>query len=398
MPSENRERELPVPGPTSLRDIWKNHRYLFYPLLIFLIYFGLDKICLSSRLKMLSQPDAVYLYFDYKENLLDEMQEIQSRIRSGAPGYKNKKIFMMLGSSRLMFFSYEQFSRNFPDWELFNFSAPVTAPAYYDYLLERAYERGIRPDYVLLETDPYQYNEGSGVFVRSNLAHGFDFRFILEHANLFTNDEISYFLARNLFAGFKYPPHPGTVWERILNPMDNRLVWLQALDEHQRKNRGAGRSLIPRANWYERSFPRLEVIAERDIRRMYSRFRFDERQLEFTRNILTNARRHNTALIFLRPQISRPLEKRINDNKELVGHIREWERRVIPLIEKEGYPYIDMARRNDYYCNTFVDASHMSLDCYHPMLILVMRQYGNIRERMRAVGIPPRRGGRQRGR
>ena len=119
----------------------KPGKYVYYPILVILIYFGVDKICLDTRVKMLTQQDAVFLYFDYKTRLLKEMRKVyQKRLKSSKSG--KRKIVMVLGSSRLMFFSYPQFSMNFPEWEIFNFSAPVTAPAYYAYILQRTLDMG----------------------------------------------------------------------------------------------------------------------------------------------------------------------------------------------------------------------------------------------------------------
>ena len=363
----------------------RTNKYLMYPLVVLLLYFGVDRTCSSERMKMLTQRDAVFLYFDYKPQLIDEMEQVyrgmEAERKSGRLPYR-RKLMLVLGSSRLMFFSYEQFARNFPDWELFNFSAPVTAPAYYAFILERVLERGIRPDYLLVETDPYQFNAGSEVFVRSNLAHSFDLRFVLSHWNRFSTDEISFYLARTLFSGYKYPPHLNHLRERLEDPKNARAVWLGVLDEHQKKNRGAGRSLVPRENWYETDFARLEGIARKDLFRMYSRYSPSDRQFAFLAELLGRARSVGASTLLIRPQVSRPAERLVSEDKELSAKMAAWERRLKAETAPFGARYVDLSRRPDFYCNTFFDASHMSLDCFHPMLVLVMREY----EAMRASG------------
>ena len=365
---------------------FRTNRYIYFPVLVALIYFGLEKACMHPSMKKLTQPDAVSLYFDYKSELLDEMDGVYRKIHANSgQGKARKKIFMVLGSSRLMFFSYPQFVRNFPDWEIFNFSAPVTAPAYYAYILERTLERGIKPDYILIEADPYQFNVGSNVFVRSNLAHSFDFRFILNHISLFSADEISYYLARNLFAGFKYPPWPSILRERLADLENPKLKWLNLLDQYQRDNRGAGRSLIPRENWFQRDVPWLEGIAEKDILRMYGNYSLSDRQFEFLKYMLDMARKNKIAVLMLTPQVSRPMERMVNADRELTMQMQLWDSKFRQSIAPYQYPYLNLSNREDFYCNTFVDATHMSLDCYHPMLILVMRQYEDIKSGFRAV-------------
>lgn len=352
--------------------------YLLFPLALFLLYFAADKACATQRMKFLTQRDAVFLYFDYKPTLLDELEQVYRRAQADAqanPKAPRRKIFVVLGSSRMMFYSYEQFARNFPDWEMFNFSAPVTAPAYYAFIMERILERGIKPDYVLVETDPYQYNGGSEVFVRSNLAYSFDLRFILSNVHLFSSDEVSYFLARMLFAGYKYPPHLNHLRTRLKDPKNPRLIWLAELDRHQKENRGAGRSLVPRDNWYESDFARLEGIAKKDLHRMYSNYKISKRQFSFLRQLLDGARDAGSKVILIRPPLSRPAERLIREDKKLTARMVEWEQELRRQAEPYRFPYADLSQRSDFYCNTFFDASHMALDCYHPMLVLVMREY-----------------------
>ena len=371
-------------------DTIRKNKYLAFPLVVFLLYFVADKACLSERMKLLTQRDAVFLYFDYKPKLIDEMEQVYRKMeaerRTGKLPYR-RKLMLVLGSSRMMFFNYEQFARNFPDWELFNFSAPVTAPAYYAFILERILERGIRPDYLLVETDPYQFNGGSEVFVRSNLAHSFDLRFVLSHWASFSSDEISFYLARSLFAGYRYPPNLVHLRQRLENPQNPRLLWLDALDQHQKKNRGAGRSLVPRENWYETDFARLEGIARKDLFRMYSRYRISDRQFAFLTELLGRAQSAGAVTLLIRPQVSRPAERLLGEDRALLGQVAAWEQRLKKETAPFGTPYVDLSRRPDYYCNTFFDASHMALDCFHPMLVLVMREYEKM-QRGRAAGTP----------
>ena len=369
---------------------FQNQKFIYYPLLVFLLYFGAEKACLNTRLQKLTQPGPEYMFYEYKTELLDQMERVYKENQALSPE-KRKKIFMVLGSSRLMFFSYERFARNFPDWEIFNFSAPVTAPAFYAYHLERTLERGVRPDYILMEADPYQYNEASGMFQRLNVANSFDARFIFSNFSKFKREEVSYFLARALFAGFRYPPWLDNIGKRkkieeqmsrfrdiadeeILAQL-NFTSQFDMLDSAQRANRGSIKSIYPRPNWFQSNFPVLGQIARKDFRRMYSGYRFSERQLAFTRQLLEQAKEAKISVTILRPQVSRPMDRLLREDKEVGPRLREWDLRFRKFLEPYGVAYLDLRNRDDFYCNTFVDATHMSLDCYHPMLVLVMRQF-----------------------
>ena len=349
-------------------------KYIYYPVLIFLIYFGLDKTCALPAVKILTQSDAPYLYFEYKTELLDELEGVW-KANQAKPPAERKKIFVILGSSRLMYFSYPQFQRGYPDWEMFNFSAPVTAPAYYNYILERILDRGIKPDYVLLEADPFQFNEGSNAFVRSNLAYSFDFRFVFSHLSLFKTDEISTFLAKNLFSGFKYPPDPEAFFARISDDNNRMLVAFRKFDEFQRANRGCALSIIPRENWFERDFPRLQGTSIMTIGWLYSNYKLSYRQFVFLDNTLRLAKENGVKLVLIRPQVSRPMDALMMSDPKLSEKLAKWDERLRTLIQPYGSNFLDLRTRQDFFCNTYVDGSHMALDCYPPLLTVVMRNY-----------------------
>ncbi len=405
----------------------REHLYLYYPVLVFGLYFGVEKVFALDSVKRLSQSDATYLFFQYKEELLDEMAEVYRRNAAGeaaaeqaeadnqaSPGDSDEqpadamagilsalqpgmvggdpggdidpgeegfpedvraKTMMVLGSSRLLYFDYSRFDRNFPDWEMFNFSAPVTAPAYYLYILERALDRGVRPDYLVLETDPFQFNSGSDAFRRSNLGFSFDFRFMLKYFANFKREDVSYFLARNLFAGYRYPPDPENIRTRLRNPNHPMMLAVPTLDAYQRANRGAGKNVIPRDSWFERDFSTLELSSERTLGWLYGNYRLSDRQFYFFEEILRRAAAEGIPVTLVRPQVSRPMTRMLNTLPRFEKLMREWDLRAHEIMQRYDVTYLDLSRSEEYYCNSFVDGSHMAMDCYHPMLVLIMRQY-----------------------
>ena len=395
--------------------------YLYFPVLVFGAYFAVEKVFALDAVKVLSQSDATYLFFQYKADLLDELESVYNRNESGGvsdsggaskpgasasgeeagsmvsalqpgmvdgdpggdidpgePGFPANvpaKTMIVLGSSRLLYFDYARFDRNFPEWEMFNFSAPVTAPAYYLYILERALDRGVRPDYVVLETDPFQFNDGSDAFRRSNLGFSFDARFMLKYFTHFKRDDISYFMARNLFAGYRYPPDPSNIRARLGNPNHPMLLAVPALDAYQRANRGAGKNVIPRDSWFERDFSTLELSSQRTLKWLYGNYELSESQFYFFEEILKRAQAEGIPVTLVRPQVSRPMTRMLQTLPPYKERIAQWETRAEALMKKYDATYLDLSQDPRYYCNSFVDSSHMAMDCYHPILVLIMRQY-----------------------
>lgn len=358
--------------------------YLYFPFVVFVLYFTVEKVMWIPWVQRMTQSDATYLYFNYKHELLDQLEETWNRFRKeneenrGKPGAVRKKIFIVIGSSRLLYFDYKEFRRTFPDWEMYNFSAPVTVPAYYDWILERILERGIVPDYVLLEADPFQFNKNSNAFNKSTLGYGFDLRYILSHFNLFTRDEVSHYIGRSLFAAYHYPPNLKNFLDRRKNSLDRHLMAFNMVDEFQRENNGAGRSLIPRQDWYERDFASLTVTSERTKGWLYGNYRLSERQFTFLESALKRLDAKKIPVTLIRPVVSRPLERMISGDEKMKPILKVWETRMDDLLGKYHTPYIDLRHSPGFTCNTFVDGSHMSLDCYHPMMITAMRQYWGV--------------------
>ncbi len=153
------------------------------------------------------------------------------------------------------------------------------------------------------------------------------------------------------------------------------LVAVPTLDAYQRANRGAGKNVIPRDSWFERDFATLELSSERTLRWLYGNYRLSDEQFYFFERILQLAQTHSIPITLIRPQVSRPMTRILATREPNMSEIAVWEERMSALIETYGIRYLDLAARDDYYCNSFVDGSHMAMDCYHPMLVLAMRQY-----------------------
>jgi len=349
-------------------------KYVLYPVFVFLFVFGIDKICMIPVVKKLSQSDASYLYFDYKGELMDEMERVVAKLKSEPQPYPRKTV-VILGSSRLLYFDYKRFARSFPDRELFNFSAPVTAPAYYYYILSKLEERGLLPDELLIEADPFQFNDGSNAFLKSNLAYSFDLPFIIRNHSLFTGDEISFYLSHSLFAGYRYPPKPDRILNRLKNPQDRYLRTFEEIDRFQHENRGGGKSIVPRENWFETDFARLEMTSRSTLDWLYGNYTVSERQFRFLEKIAELVKKHKIHTIFLRPPVSRPMQKMLYEDSVTKEGIVRWDHRFGEFIRRTDLPYLDLTADGRFYCNTFFDGSHMSLDCYHPLMIEVMRRF-----------------------
>ena len=351
--------------------------YLYFPLFVFLLYFAIDKICSLDAYKRLTMDDAPFLIFEYKETLLDNLGSsfAEAHPKEGEGADSPRKLALVLGTSRLLFLNYDHFQANYPDWEVFNFSGPVTYPAYYLYILERALEKGARPELLIVEAAPFQYSDGTDAFSRSNLAYSFDLRFVWKHFSRLKRDEVSYFLARYLFSAYRYPPKWKNIQARLSNPDNKTLKVFELMEEFQRTHNGSARNIIPKEDWFQNDYATMQYQAEhKTIPWLYRNFRLSDRQFAFTEELLRLSQKYGIRVFLINPAVSSPLRHALKKRHEIQAELLEYEKRMDGLARKYRALRIDYNNHPDYQCNTFVDDAHMAVTCYNLMADDIMQQ------------------------
>ncbi len=346
------------------------HKFLFPAMLLGVLFF-VDKIFLIKKIQLLTQKDATFLYYQYKPELLKKLKDTYKQ--------KKQKLLVLIGSSRLMFVDYFEFKKIYPNWELFNFSVPVNSPAYYLYIIEKIIEEDIKPDLIILETDPYLFNEFSPGFRKSNLPYSFDIWFVINHFNLFEREEVSEFLGYLLFAGKRYPPDILILLERIRNPNNQILQLFYKTDEFQRLTNGCGLPPIPIKEWYVRNLSEIEISAKRSIQWLYPNYKFSERQWIFFTKSLELLKKNQIHFLLVKPQVSPIMQEMLIKNPKTYYAHQVWKKRIQEVIQ--SYELIDFSENQDFFCNTFVDGSHMSRECYDPLLYEIMEVYSMIQKK-----------------
>ena len=348
---------------------FKKVKIAYIPLFIFILLFILDKIFLIKKIQLLTQKDPTFLYYQYKEELIEELEKFYKNNK------ENKKILILLGSSRLMFIDYQDFKKNYPNWEMFNFSVPVNSPAFYLYILEKLLTKDVKPNLVVLESDPFQFNEYSPGFKKSNLPYTFDLPFVVKYFHLFERDEVSDFLGYLLFAGKKYPPDLYVLWNRIKNPNDKILTIFKYTEDYQRKNNGCGLAAIPFSEWYVRDLSEIQQSAMGTKKWLYSNYKESERQWTFFKKTLELLKNYQINYFVIKPQVSPIMEEELKKDQVIQNAYKRWKERIKQLVPENQWN--DFSTSETFFCNTFVDGSHMSKECYDPMLYQVIYNYLN---------------------
>ncbi len=340
------------------------NKYLLYPIVLFLCLFLIDKIFLLNGIKKYIKTDFTYIYYESREEVF------QLILKDPEIAKREKKFMLILGSSRLLYFDSKEMEEFYPNWIIYNLSSAVTTPAYYYYYLEKLIDHGVYPDYVLLESDPNQFNQNSPVFKGSNLTYSFDLPFVLRHSFLFGKENVSFFLGKNLFAVGKNKPYLDTAYQRYKNPNFSSISAMQDLTkEFLLKNRGNAISLVD--VFVEKNYAMLESTSKRTLDWVYAAYKPSEMQYTFYEKILKKLHEKKITTVIVWPQSSPPMQRLIKS----ASFTEDWKRRVTTLNQAYGFELRDMDDTEEYTCNTFVDGGHIAKDCYRPFLRYVMSEY-----------------------
>jgi hypothetical protein len=315
---------------------------------------------------MLIKPDFTYVYYETKEKLFEIFRD---KYRSGELTKDNKKVMVLLGSSRLLYFDSKELENFYPDWEIYNFSSAVTTPAYYYYYLEKIVDSGIKPDLVVIETDPNQFNQNS-IFKESNLTYSFDLPFIFRYASLFGRDYFNYYIGKSMFAVMVNKPYLDAAFRNLKNP---NLPLVEQMKENIRNSLivQKGHAQSPVEDYIEKDFSVIDATSDRTLDWLFSSYKSSEMQFNFFEMILAKTRESKIPLLIVWPQSSKPMQDRLKKSSLL----KEWESEVTELAGKYEYKIHNMDNTDDYYCNSFADGGHIAKDCYRPFIRYIFLQY-----------------------
>ena len=341
--------------------------FLLYPIIIFFILFLFDKIFLSEELKQYIKSDFTYIYYESRETLFEKLKQRKS----------DKKLMIILGSSRLLYFDHKELQEFYPNWDIYNFSSAVTTPAYYYFYMQRILEANIKPDFVLIESDPNQFNLNSAIFKGSNLTYSFSLGFILKNANLFGKDLVSFYLGKFLFASSKNKPYLDVAYKRFTNPTF-KIVATEGykLKELLVDSNGHSKNFIE--DFVEKDFGILTATSERTINWLFSNYKTSEMQYTFYERLLFDLKKNEIKSIIIWPQSSIPMQKYLRESKETSGFVEAWLKKIQGINLQYNYSFHDLGNSSEYYCNSFVDGGHFSKDCYRPTIRYAMDQYSKL--------------------
>ncbi len=340
-------------------------KFLYYPVFLFFVLIGIDSLFRLPYVQLLAKLDLTAINYKAKKDLLqtiiDKKDEIQNQ--------PNKKLMIVLGSSRLLYFDHKELQSFYPDWEIYNLSSAVTTPAYYDYQLTKLLDAGIRPDLIVMETDPNQFNQNS-VFKSSNLTYSFDFLYVLENLDLFGKDHFSFFLGRTLFAVGTFKPYLDQMWRNFRNPnLENFRGMYDSTYNHILTNNGHG--LSPIDDYVEKDANSLQLTSHRTLDWLFASYVPSKMQYGFYEKILSRIQKEKIKTIVIWPTSS-PNFEALMEKEPLVS---EWERSIDSLSAKYEQTIFKLKKDPSYSCNAFADGGHVAKECYRTLMRSILLEY-----------------------
>lgn len=338
----------------------------FFPLLLLLAAFIVDKQLFIWGLPDYFLRTASYMSYDHKEQLTNELE---AYLRS--PG--RRKVLVIFGNSRTYSFDNQYIDQNYPDWILFNFSVPGGTPDYYVRVLEEFQDRKIRPDFAFFAVTPQGYNATPAIRTDEVMLNGLPPGFVWRHAGKYSLDEISNYVAKESFWSYQYHFSLPTIRERLRDhrrALHDYRAFLAESYSVMARNRG---STPFNLTWDPPQDPDyLRSTAEDIWRSFLTPFRMGAGQLAFTEEMLQLSKelKMPSALLWVKvgPDLRRFKNERpaARDPNGRPTSIRSVFTPQMKRIAAKHYSaFLDMNYEPGIACDRFYDSSHLAGICMH---------------------------------
>lgn len=350
------------------------HKYLLYPLWIFLFAFFLDKAFLL---------EGVHTYFSKTLSDINYIQknELYESLKTYLNQPNRKKVLVYFGNSRALLFDNQYIESTYPGWTLYNFSVPGGKTDYTLQWAEKFFRDGVKPDFVLIDQSTELYNSTASLKVDETLTNGLDVFFVLKHWNKFSTEEKSTLLAKRLFRTYQYRPK----LEVILRRASQKQIYLYPYQELRAKFMGElaigqGSAKTPGTHHELMPLARLKKSAFGDFHSYLVPFSFNDRTFQFYKEAAQIFKNMNVpqASIWVRLSLpymelirSQPVAKFENNNHTIYS---VWLPKVENYQNENEIPFWNMNDATDYNCNEFSDAGHMAPTCYRDYTDFIMKR------------------------
>ncbi|MEM7184799.1 MAG: DUF1574 domain-containing protein [Spirochaetota bacterium] len=342
------------------------NRFLFLPVLMFLLVFLIDKLMLLEKVQTYFSKTLSEANYLHKPILFQELQEyLQKKDR--------KKVLVYFGNSRGLLFNNKYIAEHYPDWLLFNFSVPGGTPDYSYFWLEQFQEKDVRPDFILLDNSVESYNLDAKIKIDEVLVNGLTLAFVLRHYSRYTKEDVSNLIAKRMFPSYQYRPNPKTALKRMKNDFEilhGFRYWRERVRIRLQEERGSAAAELSQNP--VSSEENIKAIADGDFKSYMSPFRFNHNMLFFLENSISTVKEMKIPLAIIWVKVApyylhlmktKKVPPKAGSPERLVVY-EKWSKELSELYKKIQVSFWNMNEDPKYQCNQFADASHMATSCY----------------------------------
>ena len=378
------------------------------PVLLLLSLFVLDKIFLLPEVRdNFIQPGGMMYYRQRAE----QIESFKTYLKDQkAPA---EKVVAVFGDSRSfaagdLVFKY----LGYKDWTVFNFAGPQALPVYHYYLAGKMFRNLRRPDYLIIGISPDAFNRNAGIMASPNLNFGVDDDFIRRNRLQIPEADYEAYVASRRYALVGLGFSAKTFFQRLRGELSGKKqddfmgqmgilmagqnpdpAALQRLQTISAMLTGATREsfelyslakspqgkILKQAKGGQYKFfgaaplEKLKRDSERLKSLYFKRFVVSSEQLYFFEETLRLAQQAGIRTLVYWPQVN-PFLKELYKDLPAIQNV--W-RRVEEISERHGAISLNFNQAPLNTCKKFYDASHMSFDCFIPIVHTFVREFEN---------------------
>ncbi|WP_165778829.1 DUF1574 family protein [Leptospira perolatii] len=358
----------------------KKYNFAFWlPLLVFLVFFLLDKLLLIPRVRLIAteyQPASSAV-----KEIAEDWEPKSSKLVQG------EKVFWAFGTSRSRnfdLFPNPEYTKKDPflnhwekeslkNWEGVGVAVNAATMQLLHIRLLQILDRGIQPELVFFEISPMSFNSNHAYndYFKQDVV---PFHLLWKHRSDLGYKPLVDWLLPVLFSSYRFKFSPRTAWRTITgNRIQGEVDFLDALE----KNNSASKDALSKADRPSIESPKFEddknptfslgekyglwyeYFTKSEEKKYFANYRVDPEQVEYLEKTIRLLQSRKIKTIYWRPKIHSEflkLENRTEIQKQL-------ELSVYPLFKKYGIRLVD-ANQVSMACDYFKDASHLSARCY----------------------------------
>lgn len=344
-------------------------RYVYFPILLFLFIFSLDKLAGIHAIRKYGRPPLTPM-----ENILFTADEILKKREAEKP---ERPLHMVLGTSRSDIFQFlgkkTITDAAYPDEEGkkalvsvdYDTRLVVRASELFVHytILERIARNKTRPDRILVEISPEMFNKNSPFSTWHQLNdHIYDRKLMSGLLPVLDGREQQEILFRLMFPTYSYKFLPEKALSNFINGIDVTkgnlatvlLIGRSPVHELKGDYKDFPLDDFPRKEYNKRIKQYTKFLVDRNIMMKYE---FSNQELNLLKSIVELGRKNHLNIVFWIPKVHPLLEKEWKKS-DFMKHREE----VYGVIRESGYPFFD-GWGADFECLRFVDSSHLSARC-----------------------------------